>query len=113
MTRRYYRGQEFDTKPHDAVFINLDPETHNQILNDQDDIWRNNTIKQTLVETEHTKAMKGTSLELHPIKYEDAEGLQGNPSDKQQAMKFLVKFRKRLAESKAKIEQNRKLIVEK
>jgi hypothetical protein len=32
-TRRY-GGQEFDTKPHDAIFINLDPETHDKIKND-------------------------------------------------------------------------------
>ena len=32
-TRRF-GGQEFDTKPHDAIFINLDPETHDKIKND-------------------------------------------------------------------------------
>jgi hypothetical protein len=60
------------------------------------------------METTITKAMMDVGLGLDTVRSDELRGMEGTGTDRQQALDFLVKFRRRLLENKQKISTNEK-----
>ena len=86
---------------------------HDRLHDNVHDKYRYNSIQQNIVETKLTRAMVDFGFtDLESSRHNDfEEHLDGSLNEKEQALNFLVKFRKRLLESKQKIEKNRTSII--
>ena len=58
--------QEFKEKE-EAIFINLDERAHNEMLRNENDIYRRNSVRQNLKSTDFVKSLKQSGFNFMEV----------------------------------------------
>ena len=68
--------QEFKEKE-EAIFINLDERAHNEMLRNENDIYRRNSVRQNVKSTDFVKSLKQSGFNFMEV----ADAIRINPKN--------------------------------